>query len=312
MLLWIGFIILILFLLSIDLIVFDRHPHEITIKESLIWSLIWIVIALLFNVVIYFWKGPTPALQYFTGYIIEKSLSVDNLFVFLLLFSYFKVPAKYQHKVLFWGIIGALILRGVMIGVGAALISHFHWILYFFGIFLIYTGIKMATEKQEREVHPEKNIVVRFFKKLFPVTAGFHEEKFFVVINNKRYATLLFVVLIVIETTDLVFAIDSIPAVFAITQDPFIVFTSNVFAILGLRSLYFALAGIMELFYYLRHGLSVILTFVGLKMVVMDIFPIRTGIALTFVASVLIVSILASIVRNRRQRKQQLTIDDHI
>jgi len=169
----------------------------------------------------------------------------------------------------------------------------------------------MAVEKRENEVHPEKNIVVRFFKKLFPVTAGFHEEKFFVVINNKRYATLLFVVLIVIETTDLVFAIDSIPAVFAITQDPFIVFTSNVFAILGLRSLYFALAGIMELFYYLRHGLSIILTFVGLKMVVTDIFPIPTGVALTFVASVLIVSILASIVRNRRQRKQQLTIDDH-
>lgn len=309
LLLWSGFITLILFLLGIDLVIFNRKPHEITIKESLLWSLVWILIALLFNVGIYFWYGHESALQFFTGYLIEKSLSVDNLFVFLMLFSYFKVPSKYQHKVLFWGILGALIMRGIMIAVGAALIARFHWILYIFGIFLIITGIRMALEKEEREVHPERNIVVRFFKKFFPVTAGYHEERFFVHTNNRRYATLLFVVLIVIETTDLLFAVDSIPAIFAITQDPFIVFTSNVFAILGLRSLYFALAGIMDLFYYLRHGLSIILTFVGIKMVMVDIFPIPIGIALGTVAGILIIAIIASVIRSRRMRQPKLDID---
>jgi TerC family integral membrane protein len=302
-LLWAGFIVGILGLLILDLVVFSKRPHEISIKESLLWSAFWIGLSLLFNLGVYYFLGYDFALQFLTGYLIEKSLSVDNLFVFLLIFSYFKVPAKYQHGVLFWGIIGALILRGLMIIVGVSLIREFHWILYLFGIFLVYTGIKMAVQKNEAEVHPEKNIVVRFFRKLFKVTPGYHGEKFFVKTEKGRYATLLFVVLIVIETTDLAFATDSIPAVFAISQDPFIVFTSNVFAILGLRSLYFALAGLMDLFYYLKIGLSVVLTFIGAKMVVMDVFPIPIGIALGIVALVLGFSVFASIVRSKRMER---------
>jgi tellurite resistance protein TerC len=299
-LLWTGFNLFVLFLLVIDLKVFNRTAHEITIKESLIWSACWIAISLLFNVGIYFWYGHTAALQFLTGYLIEKSLSVDNLFVFLLLFSYFKVPAKYQHKVLYWGILGALIMRGLLILLGAALVSRFHWILYIFGFFLVVTGIKMAFQDEEKEVHPERNIIVRFFRKFFLVTAGYHEEKFFIKTGGKYYATLLVVVLITVETTDLLFAIDSIPAIFAITQDSFIIYTSNVFAILGLRSLYFALAGIMDLFYYLRHGLSVVLTFIGLKMVFTDIFDIPTGLALGVVGTILVLAIIASLLRAKK------------
>jgi tellurite resistance protein TerC len=301
--LWIGFNIFILFLLLLDLKIFNRSPHEITIKESLIWSGIWIGISLVFNVGIYFWYGHTSALQFFTGYLIEKSLSIDNLFVFLLLFSYFKVPPKYQHKVLYWGILGALIMRGMLIFVGAALISRFHWILYIFGIFLVITGIRMAIQGEEKEVHPERNIIVRFFRKLFPVTSGYHEDKFFIKTAGKRYATLLMVVVIAVETTDLLFAVDSIPAIFAITQDSFIVYTSNVFAILGLRALYFALAGMMHLFYYLRHGLSIILTFIGVKMLLVDYFSIPTGFALSIVGLILAIAVIASIIRTKRQNK---------
>lgn len=299
-LLWIAFNLGILGLLAIDLIVFNRRPHEIRIKESLIWSGVWIALSLLFNVGVYFWFGHEHALQFFTGYLIEKSLSVDNLFVFLLLFTYFKVPPRYQHKVLFWGILGALVMRGAMILVGVTLIQKFHWILYLFGIFLVFTGIRMAIQKEEMEVHPEKNIVVRFFRKFFKVTPGYHNEKFFVKTDQGRFATLLLVVLIVIETTDLVFATDSIPAVFAVSQDPFIVYSSNVFAILGLRSLYFALAGLMDLFYYLRVGLSIVLSFIGLKMIMMDIFPIHISVALGFVALVLTISVVASVMRSKR------------
>jgi tellurite resistance protein TerC len=283
--------------------VFNRKPHEISIRESLVWSGIWIFISLLFNVGVFLWYGHEAALQFFTGYLIEKSLSVDNLFIFLLLFSYFKVPAKYQHKVLFWGILGALVMRGVLIFLGAVLVARFHWILYLFGLFLVITGIKMAFQKKEKEVHPERNIVVRFFKRLFPITVGYHEEKFFIKTGGKRYGTLLFVVLIVVETTDLLFAVDSIPAIFAITHDPFIIYTSNVFAILGLRSLYFALAGMMDLFYYLRHGLSVILMFVGVKMLLVDIVHISIGLALGVVGSVLLLAIIASILRAKTHKK---------
>jgi len=236
-------------------------------------------------------------LQFFTGYLIEKSLSVDNLFVFLLLFTYFKVPAKYQHEVLFWGILGALVMRGVLIVLGAALITKFHWILYVFGFFLLITGIKMAFQDNTKEVHPDRNIVVRLFKKIFPVSTVYHEEKFFVKVDGKRYGTLLIIVLIVIETTDLLFAVDSIPAIFAITQDTFIIYTSNVFAILGLRALYFALAGIMDLFYYLRQGLSVVLTFIGLKMLLMGYINIPIGLALGVVGAVLLIAIAASVIR---------------
>lgn len=282
-------------LLVLDLRVFHRTAHEVKVKEALLWSAFWIFLSLLFNLLIYYWLGKEAALQFFTGYLIEKSLSVDNLFVFLLIFSYFKVPAKYQHKALFWGILGALIMRSLLIGLGAALIHNFHWIIYIFGVFLIFTGIRMGFQKETVEVHPERNIIVRFFKKFVPITAGYHEARFFLKIEGKRYATLLFIVLLVIETTDLVFAIDSIPAIFAITTDPFIVYTSNVFAILGLRALYFALAGIMDLFHYLKIGLSVVLTFVGVKMVVADIYPIPITVALGVVAGVLIISVIASI-----------------
>ncbi|MGB2868815.1 MAG: TerC family protein [Bacteroidota bacterium] len=301
-LLWGGFNLLVLILLSVDLIVFNRKAHEITIKESLIWSAVWITVSLLFNVFVFIRLGHEAALQFFTGYIIEKSLSVDNLFVFLLIFSYFKVSPKYQHKVLFWGILGALVMRGVLIFLGAALIERFEWVLYVFGALLVYTGVKMAFQKEQAQVHPERNIVVRFFKRFLPVTPGYHEERFFIRINHKNYATLLFVVLIVIETTDLVFALDSIPAIFAITTDTFIVYTSNVFAILGLRSLYFALAGMMDLFYYLRHGLSVVLSFIGLKMLLAEFIHFPITIALAVVASVLMVSILASIIRAKRHK----------
>lgn len=303
-LLWIGFNLFILFLLTIDLKVLNRKPHEISIKESLLWSGVWIAISLLFNIGVYFWFGRESALQFFTGYLIEKTLSIDNLFVFLLLFSYFKVPARYQHKVLFWGILGALLMRGVLILLGAALITRFHWILYIFGLFLVVTGVKMAFQDEKKEVRPERNIVVRFFKKFFPVTPGYHEEKFFVKTGGKRYGTLLLIVLIVIETTDLIFAVDSIPAIFAITQDSFIIYTSNVFAILGLRSLYFALAGIMDLFYYLRHGLSIVLTFIGLKMLLMGYVNIPIGLALGVVGTVIFIAIVASVFRSRSQKKK--------
>ncbi len=298
-LLWIGFNAFILLLLVIDLKVLNRKPHEIGIRESLTWSAVWIGISLGFNVLVYFWYGHDSALQFFTGYLIEKSLSVDNLFVFLLLFSYFKVPNKYQHEVLFWGILGALVMRGLLIFLGATLIARFGWILYIFGAFLVLTGIKMAVQKGRKDVHPERNIFVRFFKKFFPVTAGYHQEKFFVKIDGKRYATLLIVVLIVIETTDLLFAVDSIPAIFAITHDPFIVYTSNVFAILGLRSLYFALAGMMDLFHYLSHGLAIILTFVGLKMLLAEVVHISIGLALGVVGIVLLIAVVASVLRSR-------------
>lgn len=298
-LLWIGFNVFILLLLVVDLKVLNRKPHEIGIRESLTWSAVWIAISLGFNVLVYFWYGHDPALQFFTGYLIEKSLSVDNLFVFLLLFSYFKVPNKYQHEVLFWGILGALVMRGLLIFLGASLIARFGWILYIFGAFLVLTGIKMAIQKGRKEVHPERNIFVRFFKKFIPVTAGYHQEKFFIKIDGKRYATLLIVVLIVIETTDLLFAVDSIPAIFAITRDPFIVYTSNVFAILGLRSLYFALAGMMDLFHYLSHGLAIILTFVGLKMLLAEVVHISIGIALGVVGIVLLIAIIASLLRSK-------------
>ncbi|MBI3006273.1 MAG: TerC family protein [Ignavibacteriales bacterium] len=300
-LLWVGFNIFVLIMLLVDLVIFHRKAHEVSIKEALVWSGVWIAVSLLFNVGVYFWYGHESALQFLTGYLIEKSLSVDNLFVFLVIFSYFKVPPKYQHKVLFWGILGALIMRGALILVGVTLIAKFHWILYVFGLFLVFTGIKMLFQKEAAEVHPERNIIVRFFKRFFPVTAGYHEEKFFIRVDHRRYATLLLIVLIVIETTDLVFALDSIPAIFAITTDPFIVYTSNVFAILGLRSLYFALAGLMDLFYYLKHGLAFILAFVGVKMLVADFFPIHIGVALGVVGGVLAISVIASIMRRRKR-----------
>jgi len=292
---WIAFNLFVLLMLALDLGVFHRKSHDVSMKEALIWSAVWISLALLFNLGIFYWKGKTVALEFLTGYLIEKSLSVDNIFVFALLFSFFHVPTQYQHKVLFWGIIGALVMRGIMIAVGAALITKFHWVIYIFGGFLIITGIKMAFQK-EIGIHPERNPAVRLFKRFFPVTNEYMGAKFFVKIDNRLWATPLFVVLIVVEVTDLIFAVDSIPAIFAITRDPFIVYTSNVFAILGLRSLYFALAGSMKLFRFLKLGLAIVLMFVGIKMVLADIYKIPIGISLAVVAGIIALAVMFSLI----------------
>jgi tellurite resistance protein TerC len=276
--------------------VFHRKAHVVKIKEALIWSAVWITLALLFNLGIYFWRGEVAALEFLTGYLLEKSLSVDNLFVFLLIFSYFRVPALYQHKVLFWGILGALIMRAIFIAAGVTLITKFHWVIYVFGAFLIFTGIKMALQKG-KEIHPEKNPVLKLFRRMMPVTGDYEGGKFFSKLEGRRTATPMFIVLLVVETTDVVFAVDSIPAILAITYDPFIVYTSNVLAILGLRALFFALAGIMQLFHYLHYGLSLILVFIGVKMLIADIYKIPITIALAVVAGILLFSVIASLMR---------------
>ena len=297
---WIGFNVFVLLMLALDLGVFNRKDHEIKIKEALIWSGVWIFLALLFNAIIYYTKGAEPAMQFLTGYVIEKSLSIDNIFVFVLVFSYFKVPSLYQHRVLFWGIIGALIMRAIFIVAGITLIEKFHWIIYIFGAFLVLTGIKLAINNGTK-IDPEHNPVVRLFRKFFPATNKYHGNKFWILENGKRTATPLFIVLILIETTDLIFAVDSIPAILAITNDAFIVYTSNVFAILGLRSLYFALSGIMNLFHYLHYGLAAILVFVGVKMCIVDIYKIPVSYSLFVIAGILVFSILASIL-NRKEK----------
>ncbi|MBI4532089.1 MAG: TerC family protein [Candidatus Latescibacteria bacterium] len=296
---WVGFNIFVLAMLAVDLGVFHRKAHVVKIKEALIWSAVWIALALLFNVGIYVWRGPETALAFLTGYLIEKSLSVDNIFVFILIFSYFRIPPLYQHKVLFWGILGALIMRAIFIATGVTLIQKFHWIIYIFGAFLILTGIKMALQK-DKEIHPERNPVLRLFRRFMLVTDHYEDGKFFVKREGRSFATPLFIVLLLVETTDLIFAVDSIPAILAITLDPFIVYTSNVFAILGLRALYFALAGIMQLFHYLHYGLSAILVFVGVKMLLADIYKIPIGIALGVVAGILFLSVIVSIARPRK------------
>lgn len=295
LLLWGGFNLFVVALLVIDLGVFHRHSHEVKVKEALTWTVVWITLAMIFNVVVYFWHGKQAALEFLAGYLLEKSLSVDNIFVFILLFSYFNVPAKYQHKILFWGILGALVMRGILIVVGAHLIHKFHWIIYIFGAFLILTGLKMLLKKDDEEVEPEKNPVVGLFKRIMPVTPEYHADKFFVKINARTFATPLLIVLIIVETTDLVFALDSIPAIFAVSHDPFIVYTSNVFAILGLRALYFALAGVMKLFRFLKVGLSFVLIFVGVKMLISEIYKIPIILSLGVIAGVIAVSMAASL-----------------
>lgn len=306
--LWIVFNLFVLGMLALDLGVFHRKTHVISAKEAAIWSVVWITLSLIFNAGLYFfWDRLMPgsaysnseaALAFFTGYLIEKSLSVDNIFVFILIFSYFSVPAAYQHRVLFWGILGALIMRGVLIVVGAALLKEFHWLIYVFGVFLIFTGIRMALSQHE-ELQPENNPVVRFFRKLMPVTERYEGANFFVRRAGVLMATPLFLVLLIVESTDLIFAIDSIPAIFAVTQDPFIVYTSNVFAILGLRALYFLLANVMDKFQYLKLGLSFVLAFIGVKMILTDIYPIPVQVSLMIVASILTISVLASLWKAR-------------
>jgi tellurite resistance protein TerC len=296
---WIGFNVFVLAMLALDLGVFHRKAHEVKIKEALLWSAVWIALALAFNVGVYFWRGPETALEFLTGYLLEKALSVDNIFVFIMIFAYFRVPALYQHKVLFWGILGALVMRAIFIVAGVTLLQHFHWVIYVFGAFLILTGIKLAMQ-QDKEVHPEKNPVLKLFRRLMPVMKHYKGDKFLIKRNGRRYATPLLLVLVMVETTDLVFALDSIPAILAITMDPFIVYTSNVFAILGLRALYFALAGIMQMFHYLSYGLATILVFVGVKMMIMDFYKLPIGISLGVVAGILTISVIASLLRPRR------------
>ncbi|MEW6731428.1 MAG: TerC family protein [Acidobacteriota bacterium] len=305
-LMWIGFNILVLIMLALDLGVFHRKDEALKIKEALQASLIWVVLAIIFNICVYYWFGGRAATEFLTGYLLERSLSIDNIFVFLLVFSYFKIPAKFQYRVLFWGILGALIMRAALIVLGTALIRQFHWILYIFGLLLVVTGIRMALQKEDDEIQPEKNPVVRIFKRLMPVTTDYAHRGFFVKVNGRLYASLLFIVLLVVETTDLVFALDSIPAIFGVTNDAFIIYTSNVFAILGLRALYFALAGIMDLFHYLKVGLSMILVFIGIKMLVVEFFEIPTLIALAVIAVVLIISVIASIVWPRKSEELPL------
>ena len=280
-------------MLALDLGVFHRKAHTVSMKESSIWSAVWVSLAMVFNVGVYFAWGPEKALEFLTGYVIEKSLSVDNLFVFLMIFQYFNTPSEYQHRVLFWGIIGALVLRAIFIAAGAALLANFHWMIYLFGAFLVITGIKMYLQGDE-QIEPEKNPVVRIFERFVPIIKVYDGQKFFIRRDGRIYATLLMLVLVVVETTDVIFAVDSIPAIFAITQDPFIVYTSNVFAILGLRALYFMLAGVMEMFKYLKVGLSVVLCFVGAKMMLVDIYKIPIGASLAVIGGVLLLSILAS------------------
>lgn len=296
--LWIGFNVFVLAMLAVDLGVFHRDAHEVSVKEAAVWTGVWISLALLFNAGIYYFMGPEPGLEFLTGYLIEKSLSVDNIFVFVLVFSYFRVPARYQHRVLFWGIIGALLMRGAMIAAGAYLIHRFHWIIYVFGAFLVLSGIRMALQR-DHNIEPEANPVLRLVRRLVRVTPQYRGQRFFVreEINGRlqRAATPLFVVLVMIETTDLIFALDSIPAIFAVTRDPFLVYTSNVFAILGLRALYFLLAGVIERFHYLKVGLSAVLVLVGIKMLIVDIIDIPIGLSLGLIAVILGISVAASL-----------------
>jgi tellurite resistance protein TerC len=293
--LWIGFSLFIFTMLSLDLGLFNRKAHTIKYKEAWIWSAVWVSLASVFAGLVFYYLGSLRGLEFVTGYLIELSLSVDNLFVFLLIFSYFKVPAKFQHRVLFWGVMGALVMRLTMIFVGAALINRFHWIIYIFGGFLVYTGIKMFRH-EDSEMEPDQNLVVRAVTRFLPISRHYDEQKFFTRINGKRTGTLLLLVLIVVEVTDLVFAVDSIPAIFAITTNTFIVYTSNVFAILGLRSMYFLLAGVVEKFRYLRTGLAIVLTFIGTKMLVTALgVHIPIWFSLTFVAVVLLGSVVVSL-----------------
>jgi len=299
--LWIGFNVFVLLMLVLDLGVFHRKSKVITVKDALTWTAVWILLAFLFNVFVYYQLGEEKAFEFFTGYLIEKSLSVDNIFVIILIFSFFNVPAAYQHKVLFWGILGALVMRVCFILAGVELIHKFHWLIYIFGGFLIFTGIRIITQG-DLKLNPEKNPVVKFVRKIFRVTPDFEGDKFFIKRDNILWATPLFVVVVLIEATDLIFAVDSIPAILAVSEDSFIVYTSNVFAILGLRSLYFALAGMEKYFTHLKYGLSAILIFVGAKMCIADFYKVPIEISLAFIILTLATAVLTSMVMQRRDR----------
>ncbi|HEX7926899.1 MAG TPA: TerC family protein [bacterium] len=297
---WAGFTAFVLVMLALDLGVFHRKAHVVRFREAILWTLFWISLAVLFAVWVYFEQGGEPALQFITGYLIEQSLSVDNLFVFVLIFTTLKTPPLYQHRILFWGILGAFVMRAIFIFAGVALIRQFQWMIYVFGAFLVYTGARLAFH-EDKELKPEENPVLKFFRRFFPVTHLTDGGRFFIKVDGKLHATSFFVALILVETTDLIFATDSIPAILAISQDPFIVYTSNVFAILGLRSMYFALSGIMEMFRYLKYGLSVVLVFVGAKMLLSAWYHIPIVLALGVVAGILTVSVLASLIPPKKE-----------
>lgn len=297
---WVGFNVVVLAILALDLGVLHRRSEKVTLKQAAIWSAVWVALSLCFALAVYLTMGRESGLEFLTGYLIEYALSVDNIFVFVLIFTYFNVPEKYQHRVLFWGIIGALVLRGVMIVAGSALVTRFAWTLYIFGAFLVITGIRMALQKDETAYNPERDPVLRLARKIVPVTSEYHGKSFFVRLprpdgTTQLAATPLFIVLLIVDTTDVVFATDSIPAIFAVTRDPFIVYTSNICAVLGLRQLYFLLAGIVDKFAYLKLGLSAVLVFIGVKMLIEPFLHIPIGISLGVVALVLVTSIVASI-----------------
>jgi tellurite resistance protein TerC len=295
---WVGFNLFVLVMLALDLGVFHRKSEVVSVREALLWSAAWIALALAFNVGIWVWRGTDVALEFLTGYLLEKSLGIDNIFVFILIFAYFQVDPRYQHKVLFWGILTALILRAILIVVGAALIQNFHWIIFLFGAFLVLTGVRMAVQS-ELQVDPDRNPLVRLVKRFLPVTPNYVGDRFITRVNGRWWATPLLVALLVVELSDIVFAVDSIPAIFAVTTDPFIVYTSNVFAILGLRSLFFALAGVMNRFYYLKFGLALVLVFVGVKMLISDLFKVPAFVSLGVIVLILGTAAVASVLRHR-------------
>jgi len=309
--LWAGFFVFVICMLLLDLKVFNRKSHEVRMKEALLLSLFWIGLALIFNIGIWVFIDHQKALEFLTAYLIEESLSIDNLFVFIMIFAYFQVKPEYQHKVLFWGIVGAMVLRLIFIIAGVALINRFHWVIYIFGGFLVITGIRMAFDKG-KEIKPEKNPVIKLARKLLNVTPNHHGNRFFVRVNHMNYATPLFITLIMIEFTDVIFAVDSIPAVLAISKDPFIVYTSNIFAILGLRSLYFALASVVKYFRFLKYGLSAILLFIGVKMCISGFYKFPIGIALGVVAGILVLSVIFSLIfpdKTKPEEESPITSD---
>ena len=300
---WIGFNAFVLIMLALDLGVFHKKTHEVKVKEALIWTAVWIALAMVFNAGIFYFFGKEKGVEFLTGYVIEKSLSVDNIFVFIMVFSYFQIPTKYQHKVLFWGVLGALVMRVIFIFAGVALISKFHWIIYIFGGFLIFTGFKMLLQ-EDKPIEPEKNPLIKLVRKILPVSNELHGDKFIIKQGAKTIATPLLLVLVLIEFTDLIFAVDSIPAILAISKDPFIVYTSNVFAIMGLRSLYFALSGITQYFVYLKYGLAAILIFVGTKMSIVDFYKVPVLLSLLIIVTILAISVIASLMVKSTEDKK--------
>ncbi|MDT7898447.1 MAG: TerC family protein [Armatimonadota bacterium] len=307
---WFAFLAVVGLMLAIDLGIFHRHAHIVSLREAAIWSVVWVVVALLFNLVILFWMGKREALEFLTGYLVEKALSADNIFVFAVLFNYFAVPPAYRHRVLFWGVLGAIVMRFAFIMAGAALLKKFHWVVYIFGIIVILSGIKLL-RRRDGQVDPEKNPVIQLARRFLPLTPHYVGQQFVVRDDGRFVFTPLALVLLAVETTDVVFAVDSVPAIFAITRDPFIVFTSNICAILGLRALYFVLEGVMKLFRYLDEGLAIILVFIGIKMLLSEVYPIPVGLSLGFVLLVLTITIVLSLWAERRERAAALANPNH-